>query len=873
MRRLVYSPRAYVFIKNADGDIKDISKYVVSGNVNRLLMQVSSAEVTLRNPKMIFTTPINGRVAFSPMDPITIYLKRQHGRPVRVFTGFLDKTPYLALYPGTVSLRASCTLKRLLYTFFDPALPYTQSFLEEYGWINRGDGTIYAPEAWPGGKSDSEKNLEDGSLAALLFATLTRIGHWDPEQVLIEKLPADLFTRMAELYVEITADQAELKKTVDGFLRKVVGEGDYAGSTQGSVDLSNIDGSVPEEVYKTGVRMAATDKWLLAAMETGLVEAPIQGGKSFGNPKGGDLTGVPGAPTTRQSAGWRQETVASYPGVDRNNVPESAARFFTECKQLDKGQSAGDLAADVQRPAAQYRGRYTDVQDTAATLLRKVAAKVKNGGAGALGAPNVGGLPDSATQRATRRDGRPSKGSGGSTKISSPLKGLTVESIGVGGGAYGAARSYGGHAGVDMPADYGQTLYSITDGVCVYAGPWGNEGQLTVIKSTQKVDNYPDDIRIGYGHMSSLSLKKDDQVTAGDPIGGAGHGSNGQNHLHLFVRQDDQPTNGSMDPTPLAKAAAKGTQPTGGPGTTATSGTSSATDVTNFGGAAAFAATLNFPSLMESMEAVALQGEKSLMNDKPLMPFVQQLTEASLREFQSMPDGSFMAFYPDYFGELYHRPPYWEIDDIEILDGNIDLSDDALTTHYYVVGDTSGVGNQLINTLFSSGVITVFNAFMANGLLTNNQQKPRKDKKGKEKGPSDLLLSKDEAIAFLNRYGARPQVDDVPMIRHPYFEMFLAYQRFMLAWAKQFSSPFTFTFMPELYPGGKVGFPDHSLQMYIEEVNHTWDYTSGFTTTATLSAPSVYEGKNATKPNTLPPRMVRAIIEPAITKSGPNDGN
>lgn len=99
------------------------------------------------------------------------------------------------------------------------------------------------------------------------------------------------------------------------------------------------------------------------------------------------------------------------------------------------------------------------------------------------------------------------------------------------------------------------------------------------------------------------------------------------------------------------------------------------------------------------------------------------------------------------------------------------------------------------------------------------------------------------------------------MIRSPYYEMFLAYQQFMLSWSRQFLTPFSFTFMPELFPGGKVGFPDHGLAMYIEEVTHTFDYVEGFTTEAALSAPSIY-GDN---PNNvlLPPNMVKALIEPS----------
>jgi hypothetical protein len=85
----------------------------------------------------------------------------------------------------------------------------------------------------------------------------------------------------------------------------------------------------------------------------------------------------------------------------------------------------------------------------------------------------------------------------------------------------------------------------------------------------------------------------------------------------------------------------------------------------------AFFAALDLPSAFDAVEASMLTGEKSLLNDKPLLPFIQQLCSASLRHFQSLPDGRFYGFYPDYFGEMNQHPPYWNIDDVEILDGQI----------------------------------------------------------------------------------------------------------------------------------------------------------------------------------------------------------
>jgi hypothetical protein len=123
----------------------------------------------------------------------------------------------------------------------------------------------------------------------------------------------------------------------------------------------------------------------------------------------------------------------------------------------------------------------------------------------------------------------------------------------------------------------------------------------------------------------------------------------------------------------------------------------------------------------------------------------------------------------------------------------------------------------------------------------------------------NMLMRKDEASAFLEIFGARPHIEPMSMIKNHFFEYFVAYQRFLLAWSRQFISTFEFTFMPEIYPGGKVGFRDHGLQMYVEDVTHSWNYETGFTTTANLSAPSVY----ADNPKNLPPNMVRAIVSNA----------
>lgn len=226
MQRLVYAPKSYAFVKNSTGDITDISSYIVEGDVDRKVNAVSTAKLVLRNPNMIFTSPVNGQTIFTPMDPITIYLERLHKRPVRVFTGYLDKSPYYEMYPGTVTLEASCTLKKLLYNYFDPALPYTRSFMKEYGWTDDGSGILINVNGLDEfHRPKNQTKGKEGSLAEILHATMNVIGGWKNEDIYVENLPPDLINHMTELYKSLNVDDDKARSEFQTFMHHIIGSG------------------------------------------------------------------------------------------------------------------------------------------------------------------------------------------------------------------------------------------------------------------------------------------------------------------------------------------------------------------------------------------------------------------------------------------------------------------------------------------------------------------------------------------------------------------------------------------------------------------------------------------------------------------------
>ena len=830
MRRLVYSPKAYVYIQTDQG-VYNISDLVVAGSVHRKVDQVSTAEVTFQNPDFTFTQA--GAPTFRPMDKITIFLQRLPGFPVQSFTGYLDESPYFQMYPGTVSLRASCTLKRLKYSYFDPGLPFMTQFFARYGWQSDTNGTIKNPSSVGVDTSDPGANqyAQSASMSGLLFASLKHIAGWDPNDILIESLPEGLVDRIGKIYTVLSEEQEDVAKDFEEWLKSFIGtsatgDGGMAPGdvTLGGVQLGNLDeeqNKVLDGIVSTGRAMNVPRKYILAAIATGLVEDNLHNQASERD---------------HDSQNWRQERRSGYGDEWAKtggslNITAIARRYYNECKALDRGQSAGELAADVQRPAAQYRGRYAERMPDAEGLLAAYEAE--------SGSKNTNGDEETGSETQTknnRKDGSDAK------DFATPVKGLTDANSWPGSmGSWGASRSYGSHAGVDIPAGLGVAYQAITDGTVVaVTNSWSEGSGCVGIRPSVRIQGYPENIRLFYGGTQSISVKVGDQVKAGQAIASGGtHGSGP--HLHFFVRQDDTPSNGSLDPTPLAKAAVKGTAPSSGPadgGTDSGSTGTGGTDALVAAKAAGVFTTLNFPQAVASAESMLLRGDRSLMNDQPLLPFIEQLSKGTLRSFMTLPNGDFYAFHPDYFG-AFGTAPYWEIDDIEVLDGDIQLSDDALATHVFVTGNTLPNANDpTLSKLYSLGVVTILNAG-ASDFINNT---PGEEKDG-ELQP--FLGSEEASLNFLQRYGARPLIEDAPFIRSHIFETFYAYQTFMLAWSRQFLTTFSFTFMPEIYPGGIVQFKDHGIQMYVDEVHHSWDYTSGFTTQANLSAPSAVGAGNS----------------------------
>lgn len=413
-------------------------------------------------------------------------------------------------------------------------------------------------------------------------------------------------------------------------------------------------------------------------------------------------------------------------------------------------------------------------------------------------------------------------------------------------GAPGPGGKY--HGAVDWGAPGGTPVVSPVSGTIVEVKPSvGNSGQIYggVVKVQESGSQ-----RVFVMRHIDPTITNGATVSAGDKVGTVTDWTGSYDHIHLEVWKTlagGYNISNMIDPADVYEGRAGDY-----PGSTLN-------DPAQAGGlnsVAALNAVFNFPG--DPLESILLQGQRALMNDVKLMQSVQEVASAGLRTFASHPNGDFMAWFPDYFNTS-GLTPYLSISENELINCTINLSDQNLATHVYVSGNVLGteLGGgpaDLFMKLMNYGVVNIEQAYLLDTFLSKGERKAATFEELKDAGlpnpqklnkkSRQLLADNREVYKFLNRYGARPYSIDQPSIRHPLMEFFMAFQWFQRKWAEQFASNVSFTFMPELFPGTIVHLQSLNVNFYCSEVTHSFDYSGGFTTTATLQAPSTNAGQN-----------------------------
>lgn len=277
-----------------------------------------------------------------------------------------------------------------------------------------------------------------------------------------------------------------------------------------------------------------------------------------------------------------------------------------------------------------------------------------------------------------------------------------------------------------------------------------------------------------------------------------------------------------------------------------------------------------FRSIGDVSSAYTLTGNRALANDVPVSTTVFNLCKASMRSYIAGPYGNFIAYYPDYWGVYGNREPAVVIDDIELLDINVTMSDSEFYSHVYIPGVTvsgSTFGSGASSLMLTTGVVSIESNLDAD-YDTLNDESALSDQ------PSPVLkklinMGDDDEYAWMysprelyRRYGARPSVsqqsitsgaqaiqdraassaeESGSMTQQQAMVYLLALYEFMYHWANQCQVSISTTFMPIVFPGERVKVPlrdGRHVTVYVKGVSHSMSYESGFTTKLTCCCPT-----------------------------------
>jgi len=885
MRTLVYSPDVRIYIARGNKQY-DVSNDVVAWSIRRVENGVSSAVFRLSN-KAASNDPKKLRYnqLFERMDRVIIWLKRVEW--VQVFSGYLDSVPHVQLYPGTVSFRASCTLKRLMNTWWDPALPASQEIFSQ----------ITAAQV----EQQNGESIVDAGLGSLLRRLLVLVGKWDPKNIHIQRFPVRFFEIMEQQLRQMTpgdnANIEEFKKLILGEGDTSLGVGKAAGMQQG-VTMGGYALTQPErmlEVIKAVDEMGMGPNSAQIAAAQGVAGSALGGkdqrdqqaweslqqvGKNWTDAALKDDAAVHCFMTIAAESNWhmyanravpesfnynpdpgfispdgtsvglyQQQNFGEWGDVrQRMNVKASTQMFLQALNRLEwRNMDRAAACQAVQRSAYSDGSNYKKHEQIAIEQVRAIRSGSGTGaGAGAQdnGNPipgfNAGATPVGSVSTPALPGTTSSPIPSIPTVNGTP--GAMSASIAAGRPAYDTAGALScARAQIGKPYVWGGEGPNGFDcsGLMLFAYAsiglnivHNTNAQLASLQPVPLENMVPGDLIFPHNEHVAMYAGGNMMVEAstfGVPV------HEREIYFDMTTAQIRRVPGAEYGGSPFApfdinRAINRANNVTAGTSTTGLNGT------TGTGHTEPIARNLFtyqfFPGAQDyGRKIAAMLGnapgteEKAFINDEQLIQTVISFSQAGLRNFQSAPNGDFIAYYPDYFG-IDGKDAVWHIEDIEMKNVQIDLNDDALATHVYIAGSPTlnASSGGIAGWLNTKGVATVENEWLFTRMAAAAPHVP-----------GERMVSGQQ---IMEKFGARPLSQSMAAIMSGQMEFMLAVQTFMKKWAEQYATVIETTFMPEIFPGMRVNLPTHKLQVYVAEVTHAGDFENGFTTTMTIMAPS-----------------------------------
>lgn len=824
MSSFIYAPMIKVYIQSGGNILNpsikpqtlDVSDDLVRGTLTRRVDGVSDFKFTLLNPRRKYDQ------VFTPNDRITVLMKRVTW--VRVFTGYLNQVPLMTAWPRNVDLTASCSLKRLQYWYWDPESAYTRQMVTN------------ALSAAAGSGSNT-----DGGMTNVVLSTLKEVVGWPESKVHIAKIPEDWFKTAYKIAESVDKSAKESDDLAQQFFSSLGGAGVVGGTAGGETDTTSLNGkyggydskeqkSNAVKIYNAGRSMGADKRDQIAAIMTAMQESGLV------NLPGGDRDSL-GLFQQRPSQGWGTKAQILDPTY-------AAKKFFTvlfNVKNRDK-MPLWQVCQAVQRSGVPQA--YAKHEPAATNMVNDMAKK--------------GGTTDVATS------GKP-KGSGTASnkQFIQVAKDLVTT-----------------FPNIPYTQKYGGTQLNIISKNPPPGLDCSSFIQAVVLRTLGSLYNFPRttttqqpfcrkiSVDVAMKTPGALLFKGSPphhvEMSIGDGKHAVGAHRTGTN-ASVQATSASYWDSGALVPRIDYGKLGMGDGDAGGGEATDTPGASAAEKVIYtdpyssmpgynandpfdklFGDTAwqPLAAQDNDPGVILSQ---ALTGVKSLMNDQPLLPYLKNLFSATMRSFSSAPNGDLIAWFPDYYG-LWGTAAKMVVQPIEVKDFSVTWDDSFFVTHQFTATTPQGGAGQNAMNLATGQVTSLVGAALDPLVVAQSLSYTRGIASIDIPAMMYALFKINPTVAqsqefsrwIYQRFGARPDFQQLPNLVGPSAQFFASIYFFMRQWAYQYNADIPLTFMPELYPGMLLQIPAFAFQGYVNQVTHEFQFGDDgyFNTSVNISAPA-----------------------------------
>ncbi|MFF7198188.1 hypothetical protein ACFZAM_31330 [Streptomyces sp. NPDC008079] len=813
MPQFVYAPNVKVYVSTEKHGIVDVSGDLVDGTLIRRSDGVSTFEFRLQNARRKYDG------VFSPNDRISVEMKRL--KWLLVYTGYLNQVPLVTAWPRVVNLTSSCSLKRLQYWFWDAHAEASQAMVRQ--------------ALTDAGK---DNGVSDGGMTNVVLTILRKVVGWPESKAHIAAIPGTWYKVIEDLAKQIDAQLTgadELART----LMQSLGTssiGGVSGATSSALTGTYGGFNSAEQksnaalIYTVGKSVGAGNRDIIIALVAAMQESGLR------NLKGGD----------KDSAGlFQMRPSQSWGTYEQVTNPDYATRKFFKVLFAIPGRavlSVGGAAQQVERSA--FPGLYAQHEPAATAMVRDLDKGATSNPLNSkpMGTLSGAALAQLAVNFCKKYPNIPYSQEYGGTQLailkaepppaldcSSFVQSMVLRGLGA---LYGLPR---------VASD--QAKFCQSDGKLVSVQTALHTPGALVFKGSSLSTIFHVEMCLGDGKSTIGAHRvgaKPHDVGVNPPSDPSYWDYGG------FLPRISYTTGASGIDTGGTDDGTVGTGPDGvqlGTGAEVPGYNPNDPFDKLFGDNAwlPISTAENDPNYLL---AQALNGPRALLNDQPLLPYLKNIFNSTMRSFSSAPNGDLIAWYPDYYG-MWGTAAKMVVEPIEVQDFTVTWSDDYMVTHQFVVtspvsgnlfdpstGTVSSVAQSYLDQLavFTTGVVTI-------------------DFPGVWKALFGMDMTEAEAKTFATwiktRFGARPDYQQLPGLVGPKAQMFAAIFLFMRQFAYQYSASVPLTFMPELFPGMVMQLPFANFQGYVTTVTHQFQFGEGggFSTSASIAAPARINGK------------------------------